>query len=419
MEELSLCAARRLALARAGLWKRTWTGLSDRASGSGRRARQAALDVIERFGYLQLDTVSIAGARSHVLVLLSRYEGLAPELGEELLRPGEPLFEYWGHEASWLPLALYPVFAFRRQALREHPWWGDVVGAHPAVAERLLARIEDEGPLRSVDMEGRGSRGWWDLKLAKKVATALWSSGELAIRERTNFQRSYDLASRVVPSALRARATPFEEALEVLLEKALDGHGWATTGTLAATWRLRNCASAIEAALERMRERGAVVTCALVDEDGDRRRGWVRPGDLALADRLTRARPRPDQGVLLSPFDPLIWDRARVLRLFGFEQRLEIFKPAAERVWGYYCMPVLAGERLVARYDLKADRARGRLQVLALHFEGPAGPAGPAGLGGLGGPGGPQQRAASAADAEAARTALARHADALALRVAR
>ena len=253
VESLSVRAARRLALARAGLLKPQWTGLQVRAKGRGRRARRAAHRIIERFGYLQLDTVSIAGARSHSIVLLSRVEGLDPALGEELLQPGEPLFEYWGHEASWLPIELYLAFAFRRREFfREHPWWGDLVSEHPKVTRRLRKRLREEGPLRSVDLEGQGSSGWWDLKLAKRVALALWSSGELAIRERRNFQRTYDLAERVIPDNVRSKRLSKREALEVLLLKALEGHGWASTGTLASTWRLVNQRKGIASALARL-----------------------------------------------------------------------------------------------------------------------------------------------------------------------
>ncbi len=369
METIGVRTARRLALARAGLLKPEWTGLPRRASGRGRRARSAAQRVIQRFGYLQLDTVSIAGARSHAIVLMSRLEGFDPTLAEELLQPGEPLFEYWGHEASWLPIELYPVFEFRRKAFRHHPWWGDVVGEHPDVARRLRRRIEEEGPLRAMDMEGEGSRGWWELKVAKKVATALWSSGELAIRERRNFQRTYDLAERVIPDAWRDRGVPVPDALEELLLYALRGHGWAATGTLTQTWRLRNWPKEIPAALERLEQRGAIMACALVSDGGKRSRGWIRPEDLELGARLESVRPRRDRGVLLSPFDPVLWDRARVKKLFSFEQICEIFKPAEKRKYGYYCLPVLAGDQLVARFDLKADRKAGRLHVLTAHYE--------------------------------------------------
>jgi len=369
---LGVREARRLALVRAGLLRPRRSGLPRRASGRGRRARRGAHALIRRFGYLQLDTVSIAGARSHGIVLLSRLGGFDPELAEELLRPGEPLFEYWGHEASWIPLELYPAFEFRRRDFREHPWWGDVLGEHSEVAGGILERLRDEGPLRSADLEGEGSTGWWGMKLARRVTAALWSAGEVAIRERRGFQRVFDLAERVIPEEVRARPLPRDESLRILLLRALAGHGWAETGTLAATWRLRNLRPAIHRALDELREAGEIVPCDLVADGGERRRGWVRPADLELAADADRLRPRRDRGVLLSPFDPMLWDRPRVQRLFGFDQVLEIFKRAEDRRWGYYCLPVLAGEHLVARVDLKAERRPrrgGRLRLLACHFE--------------------------------------------------
>jgi hypothetical protein len=396
-EAIGVRAARRIALARAGLLTPEPTGLPRRARGRGPTAFAAAREVVARFGYLQLDTVSVAGARSHTIVLLSRLEGLDPSVGEELLRPGVPLFEYWGHEASWIPLSLYPAFEFRRREFRHHPWWGDIVGKHPKVAADLRRRIREGGPLRSSEMEGRASRGWWDLGVMKRVAAALWSSGELAIRERRGFQRTYDLAERVIPEDLRRRPLPAAQGLEVLLLQALSGHGWATTGTLAATWRLRNRRSEIQRALNRLQEKGAILPCTLVPDDGGGRvAGWIRPTDLELAARVEGARPRGDRGVLLSPFDPVLWERKRVARLFGFDALLEIFKPAPQRVYGYYCLPVLAGERLVARVDLKADRAKKRLRVLSAHYEdAPA--------------------AVVRRDREAARTAVERYAHALGL----
>jgi uncharacterized protein YcaQ len=323
--------------------------------------------VVERFGYLQLDTVSIAGARSHALVLLSRLQGLSPALAEELLEPGCPYFEYWGHEASWMPLELYPAFAFRRRAYRHHRWHGRALDESPRLADELLARTREEGPFRSADLEGSGRGSWWGFKKSKRVATSLWSCGELAIRQRRNFQRTFDLTERVIPAAQR-RDMPLEEALPVLLLRALCGHGWASTGTLAATWRLANLRPEITRALESLEDRGEIVACDL-EAAARRIPGWIRPADLELVQRLDRARPNAAQGVLLSPFDPVLWDRARVLELFGFEQVLEIYKPPAQRVYGYFCLPVLAGERLVARVDLKADRRAGRLDVLSTHYE--------------------------------------------------
>jgi uncharacterized protein YcaQ len=398
IETIDLRAARRLALCRAGLLKPEWTGMHRRASGRGKRARAAAQRIIRRFGYLQLDTVSIAGARSHSIVLHSRLEGFDPAFAEELLQPGEPVFEYWGHEASWIPFELFPTFGFRREDFRHHPWWGDLIGEHPEVAENIRRRIREEGPLRSLDLEGGGSRGWWDLKVAKKVATAMWSSGELAIRERRNFQRTYDLPERVIPEPLRREVVPRERALEILVLRALAGHGWATTGTISRTFRLAQ--KDVVAALDRLEGCGDVVACTLALEKGGTSRGWIRPADLELAARLETIRPGRDRGVLLSPFDPVLWDRNRVQRLFGFHQMLEIFKPAERRIYGYYCLPVLAGERLVARFDLKADRKHGILQILSRRFEG-ADPS----------------RPETAADGEAARNALTRYAQAVGLEI--
>jgi hypothetical protein len=369
METIMPSEARRLALARSGLLKPEWTGLPKRATGRTQRARKAAHRIIRRFGYLQLDTVAIAGARSHAIVLLSRLDGFDHELAEELLRPNEPLFEYWGHEASWIPIELYPVFEFRRKAFCRHPWWGDLIGQHPQIAENLRRRIRDEGPIRSLDMEGSGSSGWWDLKLVKRVATALWSSGELAIRERRNFQRVYDLAERVIPERWRQNRVPESQAIEQLLVQALKGHGWATSGTLTQTWRLTNQKKRIAAALNRLVEKGEIIPCTLAGDDKNKHPGWIRPNDLELSAHLKRVRPRADKGVLLSPFDPVLWDRRRVRQLFAFDQVLEIFKPAPKRKYGYYCLPVLAGDKLVARVDLKADWKAKKLIVLSVLSE--------------------------------------------------
>jgi hypothetical protein len=396
MDRLSSTEVRRLALARAGLLPTRWGGLPVRAAGAGKRARDAAHAVIGRFGYLQLDTVSVAGARSHALVLLSRLEGFDPALGEALLVPGAPLFEYWGHAACWMPMDLYPVFGFRRRAFARHPWWGDVIGANRAMADDILRRARDEGPFRAADLEGERTGGWWGHKESKRVAEALWSSGALAIRERRGFQRTYDLAERVIPEEVRRRVVDEVASYRTLILLALDGHGWAETGTIAATFHLRKTREPFRAALASLAEGGEVLPCDAEGADGAPRRGWVRPRDLELAARLRRLRPAEDRGVLLTPFDPLLWDRRRVRFLFGFEQVLEIYVPPPRRRFGYFCLPVLAGERIVARADLKAERDRGRLRVLSLRFER---------AGGRGRP--------PAADRAAASAALRRHAAAL------
>ncbi|MEM7406830.1 MAG: crosslink repair DNA glycosylase YcaQ family protein [Pseudomonadota bacterium] len=365
---LDIRTARRLAILKAGLWRARQVGLPERGVGEGKRARRAALAVIDHFGYLQLDTVAVAGARTHAIVLASRLEGLRAGLAETLLRRGEPLFEYWGHEACWLPLSLYPLFSFRRREFARHPWWGDLINEHPRLARSLLDRARLDGPFRSVDLEGEHHPGWWNVKLAKRVAEALWSSGELAIAERSSFQRTYDLTERVIPSEVRAASVSDDDAYAALLLKALGAHGFATTGLLAATWRLRNRRPVLEKALQHLTEAGEI-TPAVLSTGRRNVAGWLTTADVERLDTVAAARMRGDRGVVLSPFDPLLWDRARVLELFGFEQVLEIYKPASQRQYGYYCMPILSGDRLVARVDLKADRGAGTVSVRATHYE--------------------------------------------------
>ena len=367
-ESISIAQARRLALAGAGLLAPARFNLPERAGARPALARERCLRIVEHFGYLQLDTVAVSGARTHCIVLASRLRDLDTSLGETLLAPGTPLFEYWGHEASWLPLSLYPCFAWRRREYRVHPWWGNVLSEHPEVARSVLRRIERDGALRSLDLEGKSGAGWWNRKLTRRVAEALWLAGRLAIRERRGFQRSFDLVERVIPPEFRTRKVSTSSAFDTLLLRALAAHGWASTGTLAATWRMRNCRDRINASLGRLQESGRVRACAL--RTASRAiAGWIRVEDMERLCVLERLRPRRDRGVLLSPFDPLLWDRARVQTLFDFEQRIEIYKPADRRRFGYYCLPVLAGERLIGRVDLKARRSQGKLEVLSVHFE--------------------------------------------------
>jgi uncharacterized protein YcaQ len=280
----------------------------------------------------------------------------------------------------------------RRRRFRKHPWWGDLLDGHRAEADAMLRRARDEGPFRSSDLEGERSVGWWGGKHAKRVAEALWSAGELAIRERRGFQRIYDLPERVISDDVRGAEVSVHDAFRALILLALDGHGWAESGTIAATFNLRKTNADFVAALRSLVDDGSVVACAL-NADGVAHAGWIRPRDLDAAERLSRMRPREDRGVLLSPFDPVLWDRARVRWLFGFEQVLEIYVPAPKRRYGYYVMPVLAGDRLVARVDVRAERAAGRVRAVATHFE----------------------RSPTAADREAVRTAFLRHARAVGL----
>ena len=369
MPTLTIRQAKRLALVRAGLLRPALTGLPDCAGGHDRYARFVCNRIIDRFGYLQLDSVAVTGARSHAIVLASRLRGLRAGVVETLLAPREPLFEYWGHEACWMPISLYPYFRFRReQYSKRHTWPGSTMHEHKALVKRVLSRIENDGPLRSIDLEGEPTTEVWGAKLSTRVLESLWSVGILAVSQRVKFQRTFDLAERVIPDEVRNMPISSQDCFDKLLLKALEGHGWATTGTLAATWRLSNCRTEIASSLDRLVDRGEVISCHLKTTQSSIA-GWVRPVDLELAHQLEKIRPRKSQGIALSPFDPILWDRARCVLLFGFHQVLEIYKPVEKRRYGYYCLPILAGDRLVARVDLRSDWHQDRLNVLSCHYE--------------------------------------------------
>ena len=357
---ISLREARRLALHRSGLLAN-----EDWPRAVKRRDHIAeAAAAVERLGYLQLDTIPISGARSHGLVLASRLPGYRPADAESLLGCSGNLFEYWGHEVSWLPMSLYGAMEFRRQDFRNDRWWQEIVKNHPEWIKEVLGRIEAEGPLCSRDFASDNSDGTWYGRPPRRVLAALWSSGELAVRDRVGFERQFDLTERVIPGSAPA-PMPAVEGVALLLETAAALHGWATLGTLCETFRLRRKQPAVVDAVAQLLEAGRLVSCDLVGKRGQRTAGVVRPADLEKAHNLAGARgPR---GVLLSPFDPLVWDRKRAPLIFGFDSIMEFFKPAAQRKYGYYCLPVLAGEHLVSRVDLKADRKAGSFEILARH----------------------------------------------------
>ncbi len=363
MTSLDRKTVRRLALHRSGL-------LGARSSRVGARSAVAAARAVDQMGYLQLDTIKVSGARSHGLVLASRLPGFATASAESLLGASRrddrapTLFEYWGHEVSWLPLRLYPALAYRRRGFRERPWYRAIVDEHPQWVDEVLARIEAEGPLRSRDFPGAPSSSGWYGRAPRQVLQALWSSGELSIQDRDGFERIYDLTERVIPADV-GPDMPEVEGIALLLENAAALHGWAEARTLTETWRLRRTRHAVGEAFALLADEGRLLRCALQVDRRTRVDGWIRPADLELLPGLAGCRgPR---AVLLSPFDPLVWDRRRAKQLFGFDAIMEFFKPAAERRYGYYCLPVLAGDRLVARVDLKTDRKRGCLTLVARH----------------------------------------------------
>ena len=269
------------------------------------------------------------------------------------------IFEYWAHEACLIPVEEWPLFRLRMT--RHHPWRGDVIAQHPELAEEVLAAIRERGPLTSRDFDGKGGGGMWNWKPAKMVLEALWNAGELVIAGRiSGFQRSYDLAERVLPREVLDAPVPDEATRErELTLRAVKARGALTDAGIVEHWRMRGGASRIRP-----------TTDALVAE-GDLERLRVGDGD---ADVLVLAGTdldpsRPSAAALLSPFDNLLWDRPFARRVLGFDHLIEVYKRAHERQFGYYVLPFLWRDRIVGRADLKSERAEGTLVVKALHLE--------------------------------------------------
>ena len=353
---VSLATARRTALVAQGL--------ADRRPPPGTRidARHVRR-VVGRVGVLQIDSVNVL-VRSHELPLFSR---LGPHPRHLLPRlaygPRRELFEYWGHEASFLPVALHPLLRWRMHQARAEAW-GRVVRIqrdHPGLVREVLAEVAERGPLTAAELSvgARGTGSWWGWGDAKTAMEWLFWSGEVsAVGRRGNFERVYDLTSRALPAGVLGAPTPPEEdAKRELVRFAAARLGIGTAKDIADYFRLRTAETRLR--LAELAEAGAVVPVQV--------ESWRDPAflsaDAAVPVRRVRAR------ALLSPFDSLVWARPRVERLFGMRLRLEVYTPAHKRVHGYYVLPFLLGERLVARVDLKADRRAGTLRVLGAHAE--------------------------------------------------
>lgn len=336
-----------------------------RAQGFATRHRRAsAADVaaaVDRLSCVQLDSIATVD-RSHRIALATRVGAFPASVTSELLREGR-LFEYWGHEASLLPADAWPLLRRRMRERRVHHWFGDEIGRDPALARKVLRDVRAKGPLAARDFEGeRTSPGaMWNWKPAKRMLDALWTAGRLAIAGRDGFERLYDLPERVIPRGHREAKVPSEAAtLRALALRAVRGRGALTARGVKEHWRLDGAASRLVPHLDALARAGELKRVAVDDGGAD---AWV-PTAAELEDA-----PAPRGETLLSPFDNLLWDRAFAERLFGFRHVIEVYKRGPQRKYGYYVLPLLVGDSLVARADLKADRAEGALVVRALHLE--------------------------------------------------
>lgn len=320
---------------------------------------------IRRLGLVQIDSVNVL-VRSHYLPPFSRL-GIYDRAALDALAFGRArkLFEYWGHEASLLPLETFPLLRWRMaRARRGAGVWASVarVGLeNPELVRAVIAAIRERGPLAASDFEdARGSGSWWGWSDVKRALEFAFAAGELTTyRRRAGFEREYELTERALPAACAAPVPAEADAQRALVHVAARAFGIATESDLRDYFRL-DLADA-RARVGELVEAGELLPVEV--------EGWKAAAYLDAA----RAVPRSAGGsALLSPFDSLVWNRPRARRLFGFDYRLEIYTPSHKRVHGYYVLPYLLDGDLVARADLKADRAAGTLRVHALHYERPA-----------------------------------------------
>ena len=346
------------------------------ASSPDRAATPAALErLIDRLGFVQVDSI-IYIDRAHHLTLRTRLSGYRKAHLQTLLER-RVLFEHWTHDASVIPTRWLEHWEhrFKRDGARigRNAWWAGRIGPDPAkVCRAVKGRIRREGPLRSADFknEGGASGGWWGWKPAKAALEYLWRSGELAVsrRDPASFQKWYDLRERVLP---KARASSAKAHLQWACGEALDRLGTATPAELAAYFRVVPFADARQWCAAGVAD-GTLVEIAVERLDAAQpARCVARPGVRRRADRAARAPVLgDDRGIrLLCPFDPVIRDRNRLKRLFNFDYRFEAFVPAAKRVYGYYVLPILEGDRLIGRVDLKTDRQADVLRVKGVWWE--------------------------------------------------
>jgi uncharacterized protein YcaQ len=355
VEKLSPAEARRIALAAQGFGHRRPPKVTS--------ARW--LKTLDRLCLHQLDSVNVL-VRAHYLPAFSRlgpYDRSLIDKAAWGARRQRKLFEYWAHEASLLPLALYPLLRWRMAEAERGAagWRGLRVYARErrADAMALLKRIREEGPGGASDFEEtRGRSGWWEWSEAKRAVEWLfWAGHVTTATRRGGFERVYDLTERVIPADILGLPTPPEaDAQRALMDRAARALGIATAPELRDYFRLSPAAA--RAAIADLEEEGVLQPVEVP--------GWAK---LAY---LHRDAPRPrrvDARALLAPFDPLVWERSRTLQLFDFHYRIEIYTPVEKRQHGYYVLPFLLGDKLVGRADLKADRQAGRLIVHAVHLE--------------------------------------------------
>jgi len=353
-ERLTIGQARRIALAAQGF---------ARTPRDGAKTRRHLGQVLDRIGLLQMDSVNVL-IRAHYLPLFSRMGAYDPGLLEAAAwGRRRALFEYWGHEASLLPIAMQPLLRWRMaRAERFEGVWGHVgrlARERPDFVDAVYREVAARGPVGAGDLDRANHRGssWWGWTETKIALEWLFWAGRITTATRRGFERVYDLTERVLPPEVTGAPTPAEpDAQRGLMEIAARALGVATESDLRDYFRLP--AKDAKARLAELVEAEKLVPCAV---EGWKAAAFLHP-DAEMPRRIAAR-------ALISPFDSLVWERPRAERLFDFRYRLEIYTPAHKRQHGYYVLPFLLGDRLVARVDLKAERRAGALKVAAAHIE--------------------------------------------------
>ncbi len=341
--------------------------LAEPPVGSARGA--GLLELIQRLGFVQLDSINTV-ARAHDMILYARRPRYRARNLKRLYETDRALFEHWTHDAAVIPMAFYPHWhlRFRRDAeTLKARWRKGRRDGFQARFKTTLAHIRDHGPVCSSEVgkdEAKSSGGWWDWHPSKTALEYLWRSGALTVIGRDGFRKRYDLTERVIEQALCPGNSPPDEAgtVDWCCNAALDRLGFATSGELAAFWATATPAETREWCRAEQAA-GRIVPVDIACTDGRMRRCFARPDVL---EQVSGIAPPPGRIRVLSPFDPALRDRDRAQRLFGFHYRIEVFVPAAKRRFGYYVFPLLEGDRLIGRIDMRARRDTGRLSVTAL-----------------------------------------------------
>jgi uncharacterized protein YcaQ len=353
---LTIAQARAAILAAQGLCRRP----------DKKASKRDVLRAIRRMGALQIDTIHVV-ARSPYFVLWSRLGDYQQRWLDELLAEGH-LFEYWSHEACLLPIEDYPLYRHRMLDASSQGWhysraW---VESHRQVLEHLLALIRERGAARSADFartDGKAG-GWWEWKTEKRALEMLFTSGELMVRRRQNFQRVYDLRERVLPSWHDARLPPAEQVRRELALKAVRALGLTTPRWVADYFRTAK-RETLDTVSQLARE-GALLAAEVEGWEGG---ALFHPENRRLIKEAASGRLEAEMTTLLSPFDPVVWDRARAQAAFGFDYRLECYTPGPKRRYGYFALPILRRGELVGRLDAKAHRKEGVFEVKSIYLE--------------------------------------------------